>query len=62
MEVYSEECGFGFQEHYAFADGDLICDECWEFSINDVDDIINNISHVNGYVCRYGSEVYAMIE
>lgn len=34
----------------------------WEFSINDVDDIINNISCVNNHVCRYGSEIYNMIE
>lgn len=32
MEVYSEEGGCCFQEHYVFVDGDIICEECvnWE--------------------------------
>lgn len=28
MEVYSEECGVGFEEHFIFIDGELIIDEC----------------------------------
>ena len=28
MEVYSEEFGCGFQEHYLFAGGELIVDKC----------------------------------
>ena len=32
MEVYSEECGFGFQEHYLFIDGELVKDECVDYS------------------------------
>lgn len=32
MEVYSEECGCEFQEHYVFVDGDLICDDCVDYS------------------------------
>lgn len=36
MEVYSEECGFEFQEHYIFADGDLICDECVDYYEYDI--------------------------
>mgnify|MGYP003296935919 CR=1 FL=1 len=31
MEVYSEECGCEFQEHYMFVDGKLIIDECVEW-------------------------------
>ena len=31
MEVYSEECGCCFQEHYVFVDGDLIGEECVEW-------------------------------
>lgn len=34
----------------------------WGFSVNDIDDIINNINCVNNYVCRYGGEIYSMIE
>ena len=32
MEVYSEESGCCFQEHYVFVDGDLICEECVEWN------------------------------
>lgn len=28
IEVYSEECGMCFQEHYVILKGDLVCDEC----------------------------------
>ena len=31
MEVYSEECGCCFQEHYLFIDGELVADECVEY-------------------------------
>lgn len=30
MEVYSEECGCCFQEHYVYVNGDVVCDECVE--------------------------------
>lgn len=32
MEVYSEECGFEFQEHFICDKGEVLCDECvhWE--------------------------------
>ena len=32
MEVYSEECGMQFQEHFICDKGDVICEECvpWE--------------------------------
>lgn len=38
MEVYSEEGGCCFQEHYVFVDGDLICEECedwYEYYLGD---------------------------
>lgn len=31
MEVYSEEAGCCFQEHYVVVNGDLICDECVDY-------------------------------
>lgn len=31
MEVYSEECGCEFQEHYICDKGEVICDECVEY-------------------------------
>ena len=31
MEVYSEECGCCFQEHYLFVDGELVANECVEY-------------------------------
>lgn len=40
MEVYSEECGCCFQEHYVFIDGNIICDDCidyYEYCIGDYD-------------------------
>lgn len=36
MEVYSEECGCEFQEHYVFVDGDLVCDECVDYNEYDL--------------------------
>ena len=38
MEVYSEESGCCFQEHYVFVDGDLICEECVEWNEYWIDD------------------------
>lgn len=38
MEVYSEESGCCFQEHYVFVDGDLICEECVEWNEYWLDD------------------------
>lgn len=38
MEVYSEEGGCCFQEHYVFVDGDLICEECVEWNEYYLDD------------------------
>lgn len=32
MEVYSEECGCCFQEHYVCVDGDIVCEECVEWN------------------------------
>lgn len=40
MEVYSEECGAGFQEHYICVEGEVTCDECvdyYEYWIDDFD-------------------------
>lgn len=31
MEVYSEECGCGFQEHFKFIEGELVIDECVDY-------------------------------
>ena len=31
MEVYSEECGNCFQEHYLFVDGELVKNECVDY-------------------------------
>jgi hypothetical protein len=38
MEVYSEESGCCFQEHYVCVDGDVICDECVEWNEYFIDD------------------------
>lgn len=38
MEVYSEECGCEFQEHYICDKGDVICDECVEWSEYDLEE------------------------
>ena len=38
MEVYSEECGCCFQEHFVVVDGDLICDECVDYHEYCIDD------------------------
>lgn len=32
IEVYSEECGEAFQEHYLFDNGDTIIDECVDYN------------------------------
>lgn len=32
IEVYSEECGMCFQEHYLFDNGDTIIDECVDYN------------------------------
>lgn len=32
IEVYSEECGCGFQEHYLFIDEELVVEECVDYS------------------------------
>lgn len=40
MEVYSEECGCCFQEHYVYVNGEVACDECieyYEYCISDFD-------------------------
>ncbi len=41
MEVYSEECGCCFQEHYVVVNGDLICEECVEYNEYCLDDYEN---------------------
>ena len=38
MEVYSEECGCCFQEHYVCVHGDIVCDECVEWNEYCIDD------------------------
>lgn len=41
IEVYSYECGTGFEEHYAICDGDIMVDECidsYEWYVDDIDD------------------------
>ena len=39
IEVYSEELGFGFQEHFCVINGIVKCDECNDYTEIDVDDI-----------------------
>lgn len=36
MEVYSEECGMQFQEHFICDKGDVICEECVDWEEYDV--------------------------
>ena len=38
MEVYSEEPGCCFQEHYLYINGDIICDDCVEWNEYCLDD------------------------
>lgn len=38
MEVYSEEGGCCFQEHYVYINGELICEECVEWYEYDIDE------------------------
>lgn len=38
MEVYSEEPGCEFQEHYVYIDGEIVCDECVEYHEYCLDD------------------------
>lgn len=38
MEVYSEECGNEFQEHFICDKGEIICDECVEWHEYDLDE------------------------
>lgn len=38
MEVYSEESGCCFQEHFVVVNGDLICEECVEWNEYWIDD------------------------
>lgn len=38
MEVYSEECGCGFQEHLMFIDGKIVADECVDYQEYDLDE------------------------
>ena len=38
MEVFSEEPGCAFQEHYLFIDGQVVLDECVEWNEYDLDD------------------------
>lgn len=38
MEVYSEECGCCFQEHFVVVNGDVIVDECVDYEEYCIDD------------------------
>ena len=38
MEVYSEECGCCFQEHYVMVNGDVVCEDCVEYNEYCIDD------------------------
>lgn len=38
MEVYSEECGIGFQEHFICDKGEVLCDECVDWEEYDIYD------------------------
>ena len=39
VEMYSEETGFAFQEHYYIDKGKIICDECVDYIEICVDDL-----------------------
>ncbi len=34
----------------------------YEIDVNDIDIVINSLRNINGYVARYGSEIYELIE
>ena len=38
IEVYSEECGCCFQEHYIIKQGEMVCDECVDWECYDIYD------------------------
>ena len=38
IEVYSEEGGIGFQEHYICDKGEVLCDECVDWEVYDIYD------------------------
>jgi hypothetical protein len=38
IEVYSDECGMCFQEHYIITNGEIVCDECVDWEEYDVYD------------------------
>lgn len=38
MEVFSEEPGCAFQEHYLIIDGQVVCEDCVEWNEYDLDD------------------------
>lgn len=52
MEVYSEECGMGFQEHYIYNNGELKCDECVDYEEYWWDD--NEFPSFNDFKQEYG--------
>lgn len=41
IEVYSEECGCCFQEHYVIKNGEMVCDECVDLEEYFVDEYEN---------------------
>lgn len=48
MECYSEESGIGFQEHYMFVNGELIADECIDYS-EEYDEDADEWIHEGGF-------------
>ena len=47
VEIYSEEIGIGFEEHYLFKDGELITSDCVDFSV-EIDDETGETETVSG--------------
>lgn len=68
LEVYSQEPGFGFEEHYLISNGEIVINQCVDYHesfIDELDDIEEEakfhdmtrdefMSHVEDGIFRYG--------
>ena len=59
MEVYSEECGCEFQEHYICDKGDVICEECVEWHEYDLYDYETKEEAEADYDTKFTDEEWA---
>lgn len=59
MEVYSEECGCEFQEHYICDKGDVICNECVEWHEYDLYDYETKEEAEEDYDTKFTDEEWA---